>query len=163
MKPPQWLKEHLLKLLIAAWLGLLALAAGMVWNDISVPFWKHIVPAISDKTWMLAQWLLVPLVILPVYVTILLLRSRREPTAREQKEEFETRFGEFDKRRCLYTHKTKEGFFCPKCYSNQIESPVAESPQRWSCPVCQKTYENPDYKKPEVLPWSSGQPRGWKI
>jgi hypothetical protein len=52
----------------------------------------------------------------------------------------------FDSRLGLYRHKSKPGFYCPKCALKEIPSPLKESPTGWQCLADEAHwYENPDY------------------
>jgi ribosomal protein L37AE/L43A len=149
MKLPQWLKEHLLKHLVTVFLALFAFVSAKVWNDISVPFLEHVLPAVSNKTWLLISSILVLLVILLGAALIIVLRSHRELTISEKEKEIENRFDRFDKRLGIWTHKTESGYFCTKCKASHFESALRERPHGWKCVVCGAVYENPDYRPPK--------------
>jgi len=161
MKLPQWLKEHLLKHLVTVFVGLFAFVAAKIWNDVSVPFLAHVFPAISNKTWLLICSILSLLVILLVFVLIVVFRSHREPTIAEREKQIEDRFDKFDSRLGIWTHKILPGFFCTKCKASHLESPLRERPDGWSCAVCGKVYQNPDYRPLRQQGPPGG--RGWPM
>jgi hypothetical protein len=160
VKLPESLKQWLILSLAAGAVGAFGYLLAQIIHGISDPFWKYIAPAISVPILLSLCCLQLLAIVLLVIWVIYLHRSHREPTIAEKEKQIEDRFDKFDSRLGLWTHKTQPGFFCTKCKASHFESPLRERPDGWSCAVCGKVYENPDYRPPPKVPPSSD--RGWK-
>lgn len=128
MKLPEPLRKHLTTALVTAIVGLFAFFGAKVYHDISGPFLVYILPAISNKTLLsagLLGWLLA--ILLAAWVIYL-----------HRDKGIDARFDKFDPQLGLWTHKTMPGHFCARCKSDHRESPVKETDEGWSCPVCGK-------------------------
>ncbi len=79
------------------------------------PFWKHIAPAIPQTLVLSLCCLLLLIIILLVIWVIYLYAVHRQPTQAAVEKALDEQFGDFLADRGVWTHKVKEGYFCPNC------------------------------------------------
>jgi ribosomal protein L37AE/L43A len=148
MKVPRQIREWWPVALVGGLLGAIGWFAAQIAHAAADPFWKHIASAIPQTLLMSLCCLLLLTIVLLVIWVIYLHRVHREPTVAEKEKQIEDRFDTFDSCLGIWTHKIQPGFFCTKCKASHIESPLRERADGWSCAVCGKVYENPDYRRP---------------
>jgi len=166
VKLPERLKDNLTTLLVGAIAGIFLFFATKIYNEISGPFLAYVLPAFSNKTLLSVCSILALLVILAVSTAVYLYRASREPTEAEKARAFHDQFGDFVADRGVWTHKTKEGYFCHNCKVHLRESRMKELPdgRGWLCLVheCKQFLKNPDYKDPRTTRGATSQ-LGYKI
>ena len=163
MKLPERLKDNLTTTLVGGIAGLLLFFATKIYHDLSGPFLAYLLPTMSNKSLLsagLLGWLLA--ILLGAWV-LFLYRTQREPTAREREKEIEARFDKFDADLGLWTHKTEPGYFCAKCKAAHCESPVRETGQGWSCPVCGKWGLKPEEAERRRQAPQRPSGKGWTV
>lgn len=142
--------------LIEWWLKGLALGVlpAVLWcgKQVFVPasYWKRIVPSTFQASLPPLCLLLLLLIVLLVLWVIYLHRHHRGTVSVAPSKDFDQKFGSFEERLGVWTHKTESGYFCPKCKAETRESPMKKTRRGWVCPVCK--YWTTDKKTPSNQP-----------
>ena len=140
---PEPIKKWLPLALTIGTAGSLGYFATQVVESAATPFWQHVAPSIPQKLLLsLCCLLLLVAAILAAWVVFLhrslsrLQRTRSGPATAELRKRFDDQFGEFVERYGVWRHKTKEGFYCPRCKAKEIESRMQVDESGSICPLC---------------------------
>jgi hypothetical protein len=165
VKLPESLKQWLGPALGALVLGAIGYFLGQIVHDVSDPFLKHIVPALSVSVLLWICCLLLLIIVLLICWIWYLHRVHREPSKAEIAKRFDAQFEDaIDPATGLWKHRTKSGYFCPNCKAWGRESQIITNKGRvWFCPVLDCKFEilNPEIygagqKPPQLAPGELG-------